>query len=237
MGQRADAGDQVVERHGRAPGRRPLADQGLQQVDEVPGALRARMVNVVMDDYSPDDLRAIVLQKCARFLLRLSDRAVDFVVRASGGSPRSIVQILQSVEVTSASWRLNGEMDDDGCDLTGDPLSGGPPSALDSGDTGSRTLPTGLPCIPDEIVEQALTWMGLDLAGLDATGRTILSTIATHGRATAELVATVLGLDIAYARENLAELRARHLVHAAPGRGWTLTDAGTRLVKDLAPRT
>ena len=75
--------------------------------------------------------------------------------------------------------------------------------------------------------------MGLDKAGLDDTGRTILSTIANHGRATAELIATVLGLDIAYARERLAELRARQLVHAAPGRGWVLTQPGNELVAEL----
>ena len=97
-----------------------------------------------------------------------------------------------------------------------------------------RPAPHCRPCIPDELVERALTWMGLDRAGLDATGRTILGTISQHGRATAELIATVLGLDIAYARERLAELRARRLTHAAPGRGWVLTDVGLQLIAELS---
>jgi hypothetical protein len=223
-------------------------------------ALRARMVNVVMDEYSPTDLQAIVRQKSRRFLLSLSAAATDLIVRASGGSPRTIVQILQAVEVTSASWRFGV---DDGCGAglcaghdAEDPATGssGSPTGLaalaadmvgdllaprpfaDEGDdepnaaTGPR--PT-VPLIPDEFVERALAWMGRDRAGLDATGRTILATIGQHGRATAELLATVLGLDMAFTRENLAELRARQFVQAAPGRGWTLTDTGSRLVTEL----
>jgi hypothetical protein len=108
---------------------------------------------------------------------------------------------------------------------------GGPGDLLGDAAAGRRQF--GVPCIPDELIERALHWMGLDLAGLDATGRTMLATIAAHGRGTAELLATVVGLDIAFTRQNLAELRARHLVHAAPGRGWVLTDAGAKLVKDL----
>jgi len=197
-------------------------------------ALRARMVNVVLEEYSETDLRSIVVQKARRFLLKLSDRAVDLVVRASGGSPRNIVQILQSVECTSATWRFGyeiGEQIGEGISnsLVGDDLAGGAcsPAIIDEFADQYR------PYIPDELIERALTWMGLDKAGLDATGRTILSTIGNHGRATAELVATVLGLDIAYARERLAELRARHLAHAAPGRGWVLTDLGIQLVAEL----
>jgi len=221
-----------------------------------------------------------VAQKAQRFLLRLSDAAVDRIVRASGGSPRNIVQILQSVECTSASWRFGYEMGEglgsgagdspasDAADspgseaadwpapeaqasLVGEPLAGvaNPPHAGPQ-ETGAQDLVEELtdrladqltdrlaaryrPFIPDELIERALTWMGLDKAGLDATGRTVLSTIGQHGRATAELIATVLGLDIAYARERLAELRARHLVIAAPGRGWTLTDLGVELVAEL----
>ncbi len=221
-------------------------------------AMRARMVNVVMEDYSEEDLRAIVRQKARRFLLGLSDQAVDLIVRASGGSPRTVVQILQSVECTSASWRLGyqpskglapvgcpgdtvsiNEQGSDALDstfpesvmppsLTGDPLG----QLLDNqqpDDYADHYRPS----IPDELVERALTWMGLDRAGLDATSRTILATVTQHGRATAELVSTVLGLDIAYARERLAELRARLLVHAAPGRGWVLTDLGSHLVAEL----
>jgi Holliday junction resolvasome RuvABC ATP-dependent DNA helicase subunit len=248
-------------------------------------ALRARMVNVVMEDYSEDDLRQIVVQKAQRFLINLSEQAVDRIVRASGGSPRNIVQILQSIECTSASWRFGYEMgehvgggegvrpgeagtaSDDSLlpDALGPdglvPESLVPGSLVSSSLVGdalaceasdqSRTFADGLvddladelaeklsptryrPHSPDELIERALTWMGLDKAGLDATGRTILSTIGNHGRATAELVATVLGLDIAYARERLAELRARSLVHAAPGRGWVLTDLGIELVAEL----
>ena len=206
------------------------------------------MVNIVMDEYTFEDLRTIVRQKAVRFMLNLSDRAIDLVVQASGGSPRGIVQILQSVEVTSATWRFNSELgadqgtEDDGDhgsdeeldadiglssvfeDVHGDLLGGAEavkPSSL------------GMPCVPDGLVERALHWMGLDVAGLDATGRTMLATIAQHGRATAELLATVVGLDIAFTRQNLSELRARHLVHASPGRGWVLTDTGVKLVKDL----
>jgi Holliday junction resolvasome RuvABC ATP-dependent DNA helicase subunit len=235
-------------------------------------ALRARMVNVVLEDYSSPDLREIVVQKARRFLLTLSDRAVDLVVRASGGSPRNIVQILQSVECTSASWRFGYEMgeeigDDAGaaaCEATGavstddrsveaslvgDALSNGSFSgdsvtggSVTGGSFSEEVLVSsgdaqGRPHIPDELVERALVWMGLDKAGLDDTGRTILSTIANHGRATAELIATVLGLDIAYARERLAELRARQLVHAAPGRGWVLTEPGNELVAELKLRS
>lgn len=208
-------------------------------------ALRARMVNVVLEDYSAPDLREIVVQKARRFLLTLSDRAVDLVVRASGGSPRNIVQILQSVECTSASWRFGYEVGEEIGDstgdrsivasLVGDALSDGSFSDSNLSDealiTGSEAQ--SQPHIPDELVERALVWMGLDKAGLDDTGRTILSTIANHGRATAELIATVLGLDMAYARERLAELRARQLVHAAPGRGWVLTQPGNELVAEL----
>jgi Holliday junction resolvasome RuvABC ATP-dependent DNA helicase subunit len=239
-------------------------------------AMRARMVNVVMEEYSEDDLRAIVAQKAQRFLLRLSDAAVDRIVRASGGSPRNIVQILQSIECTSASWRFGYEMGEGLGSGAGDSLA---PDAADSPapeaadwpaseaqaslvgeplasmenpplEAPQETEPQDLveeltdrladqlaaryrPFIPDELIERALTWMGLDKAGLDATGRTVLSTIGQHGRATAELIATVLGLDITYARERLAELRARHLVIAAPGRGWTLTDLGVELVAEL----
>lgn len=234
-------------------------------------AMRARMVNVVMEEYSQDDLRAIVVQKAQRFLLRISDHAVDLIVRASGGSPRGIVQILQSIECTSASWRFgyaigeglgagsgdgagdetgdetgdeagnetdSGPSDEVGDSLTGEPLHVGG----NSDPAGSRDVVSELAdqlvakyhrFIPDELIERALTWMGLDRAGLDATGRTILTTIGQHGRATAELIATVLGLDIAYARERLAELRARRLTHAAPGRGWVLTDLGIELVAEI----
>jgi Holliday junction resolvasome RuvABC ATP-dependent DNA helicase subunit len=215
-------------------------------------ALRSRMVNVVMDDYTDEDLRAIVVQKANRFLVTLSERAIGLVVRASHGSPRSIVQILQSVEVTSAAWRLNydaemcdptseignlaGDSADDQAedaihDFVGDSLAAAEPvvqSARPSAGSAHQ------PLIPDEIVERALTWMGLDTAGLDATGRTILATVAKHGRATAELISIVLGLDITYARENLSQLRSRSLLHAAPGRGWVLTDAGEKLVKELS---
>ena len=224
-------------------------------------ALRSRMVNVVMDDYTDEDLRAIVVQKANRFLVTLSERAIGLVVRASHGSPRSIVQILQSVEVTSAAWRLNydaemcdlapdrpgdisgdlsgnlsGELsgdlhDDETLDFVGDSLAVAEPvvqSARPSAGSAHQ------PLSPDEIVERALTWMGLDTAGLDATGRTILATVAKHGRATAELISIVLGLDITYARENLSQLRSRSLLHAAPGRGWVLTDAGEKLVKELS---
>jgi Holliday junction resolvasome RuvABC ATP-dependent DNA helicase subunit len=224
-------------------------------------ALRSRMVNVVMDDYTDEDLRAIVVQKANRFLVTLSERAIGLVVRASHGSPRSIVQILQSVEVTSAAWRLNydaemcdlapdlpgdisgdlsgnlsGELsgdlhDDETLDFVGDSLAAAEPvvqSARPSAGSAHQ------PLIPDEIVERALTWMGLDTAGLDATGRTILATVAKHRRATAELISIVLGLDITYARENLSQLRSRSLLHAAPGRGWVLTDSGEKLVKELS---
>jgi Holliday junction resolvasome RuvABC ATP-dependent DNA helicase subunit len=226
-------------------------------------AMRARMVNVVMEEYSEEDLRAIVAQKAQRFMLRLTDAAVDRIVRASGGSPRNIVQILQSVECTSASWRFGYEMGeglgsgsgDEPASLLGDDLSehvapasvtsshSSPPSAAYGApedvieelaeELTSQLAARHRPYIPDELIERALTWMGLDKAGLDATGRTVLSTIGQHGRATAELVATVLGLDIAFARQRLAELRARHLVVAAPGRGWTLTDLGIELAAEL----
>jgi hypothetical protein len=265
-------------------------------------ALRSRMVQVVMDGYSMDDLRAITRQKARRFLIDLSDRAVDLIVQACGSSPRNIVQILQAVEVTSAAWRLSadqggmgtsegdggfdkalrrepGEGDKvgdgyfsanyDGAgdryygDIVGDLLTvpdcelpqadaatgrvtpastPGPftPGPFSTGEltpgqvVGPAAAPaTSSPLIPDEFVERALDWMGLDAAGLDGTGRTLLSTIARHGRATAELLSTVLGLDIAFTRENLSELRARHLVSAAPGRGWVLTDAGTGLITKL----
>jgi Holliday junction resolvasome RuvABC ATP-dependent DNA helicase subunit len=239
-------------------------------------AMRARMVNVVMEDYTEADLRAIVAQKAKRFLLKISERAVDLIVRASGGSPRNIVQILQSIECTSASWRFGYEIGEgigsgvaagptDGLDhqpgiesgdeigesLTGEPLGNDLQSHLQSdvqsqqdarSSNGSLNIVEELaqklaaryrPHIPDELIERALTWMGLDRAGLDATGRTILTTIGRHGRATAELIATVLGLDIAYARERLAALRARQLATAAPGRGWVLTDLGIELVAEI----
>lgn len=277
-------------------------------------AMRARMVSVVMEEYSEDDLRAIVAQKARRFMLRLSDAAVDHIVRASGGSPRNIVQIMQSIECTSASWRFGYELGeglgsgphsdfkaesesdfgseigseisaggddeasidqcsgdqnsiansgDEPMDMRGDDLlaaathlagewyAAGPGAAStelpeDRPEDRPEDLPQKLrgapaarlaarhqPFIPDELIERALTWMGLDKAGLDATGRTVLGTIGQHGRATAELIATVLGLDIGFARERLAELRARQLVVAAPGRGWTLTHLGTELVAEL----
>ncbi|MFM8890752.1 MAG: AAA family ATPase [Planctomycetia bacterium] len=233
-------------------------------------ALRARMVNIVMDEYSDSDLHAIACQKAAQFFLQLSSRAIDLVVRASGGSPRTVVQVLQSIEVTSASWRFSYDMEhtnaeladvdpaDDAAyelaheeadDLSLDPASqirslvgdvlGGfssqSESAADRAGTGfaASRLPASVPCLPDELVERALAWMGLDLYGLDATGRTLLTTMAQHGRATAELLSTVLGLDIPYTRQALAELRARQFTQAAPGRGWVLTDTGKALVKEL----
>lgn len=196
-------------------------------------ALRSRMVSVVMDDYSRDDLRAIVNQKARRFLMQLSDAAIDLVVRASGGSPRTIVQILQSVDLTSSSWRFMVEnepvsdpaIDALGCELGCEETEGDHPS------------PSQLPVVPDELIERALAWMGLDHAGLDATGRTLLTTIHRHRRATAELLATVLGLDMAFTRERLAALRGRELVSAAPGRGWVLTDEGMRIAAVIAPST
>ncbi|MFM8495364.1 MAG: AAA family ATPase [Planctomycetia bacterium] len=242
-------------------------------------ALRARMINVIMEDYSDADLRAIAQQKATRFFLQLSSRAIDLVVRASGGSPRTIVQILQSVEVTSASWRFNcdtnlapepdqelhqepdqepdQELDstllsanaelsgDDAGDLLNEPvdslvgnLLGGIESPIGRDHARSHAhstggLPKSVPCMPDELVERALTWMGLDLHGLDATARTLLATMAQHTRATAELLSTVIGLDVPYTRQALAELRARQFTQAAPGVGWVLTDAGRQLVKDL----
>lgn len=268
-------------------------------------ALRSRMVQIVMDGYSVDDLRAITRQKARRFLIDLSDRAVDLIVQACGSSPRNIVQILQAVEVTSAAWRLNADLSTDlstdqdgiglpdgdggldkeflgepgegdeagdgdydashngaGCygDIVGDllaipdrelPQADVAPGRATPAKTQGQLTPgqltpgqlvgpaaasaTSSPAarIPDEFVERALDWMGLDAAGLDGTGRTLLSTIARHGRGTAELLSTVLGLDIAFTRENLSELRARHLVSAAPGRGWVLTDAGIGLIAKL----
>ena len=224
-------------------------------------AMRARMVNVVMEDYSAADLREIVVQKARRFLVRLSDAAVDRIVRASGGSPRNIVQILQSIECTSASWRFGyeigeglgngpgGEDDPTGAmlsvggseSLVGDRLGGEPFNSYECraadplAEAQADAAFEGRPCVPDELIERALQWMGLDGLGLDATGRTILATIGSHGRATAELIAAVLGLDIAFARERLAELRARRLVHAAPGRGWMLTELGTEVFAELNP--
>ncbi|NBX30971.1 AAA family ATPase, partial [bacterium] len=247
-------------------------------------ALRSRMVQIVMDPYSVEDLQAITRQKARRFLIDLSDRAVDLIVQACGSSPRNIVQILQAVEVTSAAWRLcadrggaYGDHDDGGDDIDAGMAAGmaddgagdgvgqgyftdvvgdllGMPDGMpgrhlpqpdDQGrvsgpemqpgrEVGRGAAPaTPAPRIPDEFVERALDWMGLDAAGLDGTGRTLLSTIAHHGRATAELLSTVLGLDVAFTRENLSELRARHLVSAAPGRGWVLTNDGTALVAKL----
>jgi hypothetical protein len=243
-------------------------------------ALRSRMVQIVMDGYSTEDLGAITRQKARRFLIDLSDRAVDLIVQACGSSPRNIVQILQAVEVTSAAWRLGVDHVDHGgtlvADVNGvlaeaslqmpgdeDEVADGyygdvvgdllamperelPQADMPSGRTPPATLPgqsvspastpttpAPAPRIPDEFVERALDWMGLDAAGLDGTGRTLLSTIAHHGRATAELLSTVLGLDIAFTRENLSELRARHFVSAAPGRGWVLTDDGIALVANL----
>ena len=196
-------------------------------------ALRSRMVSVMMDDYSHDDLRAIVAQKARRFLMRLNNAAIDLVVNASGGSPRTIVQILQSVELTSSSWRFMVENDHKpdpvaeglGCEL-------GTEMADDD-----RVDSSQLPVVPDELIERALAWMGLDHAGLDATGRTLLITIRRHRRATAELLATVLGLDMAFTRERLAALRGRELVSAAPGRGWVLTDEGARIAAAIPPST
>lgn len=210
-------------------------------------ALRNRMVNVVMDEYSAADLRAIVVQKSKRFLLNLSDRTVELIVRASGGSPRNIVQILQSVEVTSASWRFgrdgfdpddpargrvqatdftddvprdpdsplaDGSVLPGGCvttssnrrrptfdlqratpdelievpvgDLVGEPLVAprGDPGQASVGDELGDRPAAGFrhgPRIPDELVERGLTWLGLDLAGLAATGRTLLATTASSG--------------------------------------------------------
>lgn len=227
-------------------------------------ALRSRMVQIVMDPYSTEDLGAITRQKAGRFFIDLSDRAVDLIVQACGSSPRNIVQILQAVEVTSAAWRLSADharvvdesehdnshddYDDYFGDVVGD-LLGMPEQDLahpDDQDSSSGTQgpqdredgPEGLPAastprIPDEFVERALEWMGLDAAGLDGTGRTLLATIAHHGRATADLLSTVLGLDVSFTRENLSELRARQLVTAAPGRGWVLTDDGEALVAKL----
>ena len=244
-------------------------------------ALRSRMVQMVMDPYSVEDLRAITRQKARRFFIDLSDRAVALIVQACGSSPRNIVQILQAVEVTSAAWRLcadraavTGDHDNGGDDVDGSAVDvgildggigdgigdgyfghvvgdllgmperelhhagdqGSPanPGMLPSGAIGPGALPTApAPRIPDEFVERALDWMGLDEAGLDGTGRTLLSTIAHHGRATAELLSTVLGLDVPFTRENLSELRARHLVTAAPGRGWVLTHDGKLLAAQL----
>ena len=239
-------------------------------------ALRARMVTVVMDDYTDDDLRAIATQKATQFFLQLSSRAIDLVVRASGGSPRTIVQILQSIEVTSASWRFNYELETTNAELAGDAtgdqgsdeqvdglagIQAGIQSDKGTAHIGSlvgdflgdfplgheaqtarggalaafsgASLPASVPCIPDDLVERALSWMGLDLYGLDATGRTLLATMAQHGRATAELLSTVIGLDIPFTRQALAELRARQFTQAAPGRGWVLSETGKHLVKEL----
>lgn len=196
-------------------------------------ALRSRMVSVVMDDYSLDDLRAIVSQKARRFLMQLSDAAIDLVVRASSGSPRTIVQILQAVDLTSSSWRFmveNDQVPDPAIEALGCEL--GAEAAEDE-----RPIPSQLPIVPDKLIERALAWMGLDHAGLDATGRTLLTTIHRHRRATAELLATVLGLDMAFTRERLAALRSRELVSAAPGRGWVLTDEGTRIAVEITPPT
>jgi Holliday junction resolvasome RuvABC ATP-dependent DNA helicase subunit len=220
-------------------------------------ALRSRMVRVFLDDYTSDDLRSIVRQKAARFLMRLTDEAVEVVVRASGGSPRAIVQVLQAIDVTSVTWRFNTEMYGLGTDVAGHDLSisdvvGEDLRTLVSshGERATRGSGTDLsadptrrppgsvdlvtPLIPNSLVERALSWMGLDMAGLDATGRTLLSAISERKRATAELLATILGLDIVFAREQLAELRARRFVTAAPGQGWMLTPQGENVVKELS---
>lgn len=220
-------------------------------------ALRSRMVRVFLDDYTSDDLRAIVRQKAARFLMRLTDESVDVVVRASGGSPRVIMQVLQAVDVTSATWRFNTEMNGLGAGITGHELSisdvvgedlrtlvsshgerATRSSGTDSSPDHARHSPGCVdlvtPLIPNSLVERALSWMGLDMAGLDATGRTLLGAISERKRATAELLATILGLDIGFTREQLAELRARRFVAAAPGQGWMLTQQGENVVKELS---
>ena len=280
-------------------------------------ALRNRMVNVVLEEYSPADLRKIVDQKSQRMLLGLSDAGSELVVNACGGSPRQIMKILQAVDCTSASWRygqqhaedvadvdaLNADTaPDDGDEADGavqnlvgqsleelfgeefPDLVGGSLLSLTGPDGGDRDRsrpdrsahdrsaqsrsdqtrvgssrrdidPAGLEdvgssgsglasinaysdgiqdTIPDQFIEKALAHMGLDSAGLDATARTLLGTIAEHKRSTAETLAAVLGVDMAYTREQLAELRARHLVNAAPGRGWCLTSKGEAYAASLA---
>lgn len=252
-------------------------------------ALRNRMVNVVLEDYTPDDLRKIVEQKSQRMLLELSDNGKDLVVQACGGSPRKIMQILRLIEITSAAWQFDQQQDDaeflspsggfdgtdhsfaDGSDFVGQSLDeffgdglpdvvGGPLMSLTErgGGAHNRNDPDrsgSAPCevheggvasggntasgkrikaiVPDQLIAKALHGMGLDSAGLDATARRLLEAISQRRRTTAEVLATVIGLDMAYTREQLASLRARQFVDAAPGRGWCLTKKGEAHVSSL----
>lgn len=218
-------------------------------------ALLNRMIQVVLEDYSGDDLVAIVEQTARQFNLVLSGKAVDRLVRASNGSPRKIRQCLELIELKANAWRSQQDRQSENADLADDLIDGildqvgsrlgdlisdasgkhdDPMSSRCTSGTFTSGRPSaGQPCIPDELVEQALSTMGIDQYGLDYIDRKLLTVIAQRGRAPAELLSQVIGFDIAFTRETLARLRFKQLTDARRSIGWTLTDKGKDIVKKL----
>jgi Holliday junction resolvasome RuvABC ATP-dependent DNA helicase subunit len=163
-------------------------------------ALRARLVSISLADYSQDELEVIARQKTESLDIVLSPEGITVAAAACGGSPRALGHLLNTIAVMTVGWRYDRDLE--GADAT----------------------------IPAAMAEEVIGLLGIDSQGLDATNRSLLATIARQpfGAASAEMLSVTSGLDLAFVRERLGELRGRGYVTASPGRGWTTLPRGTR---------
>jgi Holliday junction resolvasome RuvABC ATP-dependent DNA helicase subunit len=163
-------------------------------------ALRARLVSISLADYSLAELGEIARRKAGSLDIMLSPDVIATVSTACGGSPRALGHLLRTIAVMTVGWRY--DRDFEGADTT----------------------------IPLSMAEEVIGLLGIDVQGLDATNRSLLETIARQpfGAASAEMLSVTTGLDLAFVRERLGELRGRGYVTASPGRGWTILPRGSR---------
>ncbi len=176
----------------------PIARHVWVAASNLPGgilrALRTRLVTVSVGEYSQGELEEIARRQAEGLDLFLEPAALSLVARACGGSPRTLGHLLKAIQVTTIGLRW--ERDAAELDIT----------------------------LGVDVVAEVVGLMGLDQVGLDATSRSLLSAIRRQpaGALSAEALSVISGLDLGFVREQLAGLRARGLVEASPGRGWSL---------------
>jgi len=157
-------------------------------------ALRARLVSISLADYSQEELEMIARHNCETLDIMLSPEGITIAAAACSGSPRALGHLLKTIAVMTIGWRYERDVQD-----------------LDT-------------TIPSAMVEEVIGLMGIDSQGLDATNRLLLTTIAgqASGAASAEMLSVTSGLDLAFVRERLGELRGRGYVTASRGVGWRI---------------
>jgi holliday junction DNA helicase RuvB len=168
-------------------------------------ALRTRMLPVQLEPYTVADLEVMATRISEKHDAVLEASAIARVAQASGGSPRLLTQILQTIAMTTLADRYEARH------------------------AGEDYV------IRQDTAEEILTLMGIDRFGLDPIERLLIVTIQSQPRksASAELLAHAAGLDTAFTRERLVHLRWRRLVSATTGLGWSLTSAGDEIAAAL----